>query len=141
MKKIIFVLTLFAIALVWLAAEEITVTLEFTGVKINGGDVYVAVYDSAESVKNDQPHSKFRLDPVSTTISAQTQLREGYYRVMAFQDENGNGELDTGLFGIPKEPFGISNYSGRGIPGNFEKLKLWIGQGTGKVTVNLAYYR
>jgi uncharacterized protein (DUF2141 family) len=140
-KKIIFVLTLFAIALTWLAAEEIAVTLEFTGVKINGGDVYVAVYDSAESVKNDQPYSKFKLEPVSATISTQTQLKEGYYRIMVFQDENGNGELDTGLFGIPKEPFGISNYNGRGIPGNFEKLKLWIGQGADRISINLAYYR
>jgi uncharacterized protein (DUF2141 family) len=140
MKKIIFILMLL-IAFTGLNADEFTVTLEITGVKINGGTVYVAVYDSAEAVKNDIPCRTFKLEATSTTVSVQTQLDEGYYRVSVFQDENGNGKLDTGLFGIPKEPIGISNYSGRGIPGNFEKLKLWIGQDTSKVTVNLAYYR
>ena len=141
MKKIVLVMTLFMAFCVWLAADESAVILEFTGVKINGGAVYAAVYDSAEALKNEQPCRRFMLEPVSAVVSVETQLNEGYYRISVFQDENGNGELDTGLFGIPKEPFGISNYSGRGIPGNFERLKLWIGQDTEKVTVNLSYYR
>ena len=33
----------------------------------------------------------------------------GEYAISVFQDRNGNGKLDTGLFGIPKEPFGFSN--------------------------------
>jgi len=141
MKRIIFVMGLF-IALCTLAgADEFTVTLEFTGVVINGGSVYVAVYDSTEAVRNDEPCRRFRLEPTNTAISVETQLNEGYYRISVFQDENGNGRLDTGLFGIPKEPFGISNYSGRGIPGKFEKLKLFIGRETNRVSVNLSYYR
>jgi uncharacterized protein (DUF2141 family) len=125
----------------WLTADELAIILEFTGVKINSGDVYIAVYDSTEAVKNDQPCRRFRIETTNAVISVGTQLNEGYYRIMVFQDENGNGRLDTGLFGIPKEPFGISNYSGRGIPGNFERLKIWIGQDTDKVTVNLSFYR
>ena len=141
MRKIGLMITLFTTICMWLSADKLTVTLEFTGVKINGGAVYVAVYDSDEAFRNEQPCRTFRLEPVSATVSVKTQLNEGYYRVSAFQDENGNGKLDTGLFGIPKEPVGISNYGGRGIPGNFEKLKLWIGRGSEKVVVNLAYYR
>ena len=141
MKKIGFILLLMMICMQFVAADELAVILEFTGVRINGGTVYVAVYDSNESFRNDQPCRTFRLEPVSTTVSVETRLTEGYYRVNAYQDENGNGRLDTGLFGIPREPFGISNYGGRGIPGNFERLKLWIGRGADKVTVNLSYYR
>jgi uncharacterized protein (DUF2141 family) len=29
--------------------------------------------------------------------------------IQAYHDENGNRKLDTGLFGIPKEPYGFSN--------------------------------
>ena len=141
MRKVGFMITLFMMLCMRLNADELTVTLEFTGVKIDGGDVYIAIHDSAEALKNDQPVRRFRLESASTTVSVETQLAEGYYRVSAFQDENGNGRLDTGLFGIPREPFGISNYGGRGVPGNFERLKLWIGQGAEKVTVNLSYYR
>ena len=140
MRRIGFIV-LFTTLCMWLNADELTVTLEFTNVKINSGAVYVAVYDSTEAFKGKQPCRTFRLEAVSTTVFVETQLNEGSYRVSAFQDENGNGRLDTGLFGIPREPFGISNYSGRGIPGNFERLKLWIGRGADKVTVNLSYYR
>jgi uncharacterized protein (DUF2141 family) len=141
MKKALFFITLFLTLFMKIAADELAVTLEFTGVKINGGTIFAAIFNSAESVRNDTPCARYMLEPDSTTISVTTHLNEGYYRVMVFQDVNGNGILDTGLFGIPKEPFGISNYDGRGIPGNFERLKLWIGPDTDKVTVNLAYYR
>lgn len=36
-------------------------------------------------------------------------LTPGKYAVVAYQDLNGNGELDRGLFGIPLEPIGFSN--------------------------------
>ena len=35
--------------------------------------------------------------------------RAGRYAVQAFLDENGNGEVDRALFGIPKEGVGFSN--------------------------------
>ena len=141
MKRIMAVFTLFMVLNVMTAASELTVTLEITGVKINGGDVYIAVYDSAKAFQAEEPCAKFRHGSELSVISIETRLSEGFYRVSVFQDENGNGNLDTGLFGIPKEPFGISNYKGRGIPGNFDKLKIWVGPGTGKVSVNLGYYK
>ena len=36
-------------------------------------------------------------------------LPHGEYAISAYHDRNGNGKLDTGLFGIPKEPLGTSN--------------------------------
>jgi uncharacterized protein (DUF2141 family) len=141
MKRITAVFALFMAFNVMTAASELTVTLEITGVKINGGDVYIAVYDSAKASQAEEPYAKFRHDPDSGVISIETRLSEGFYQVSVFQDENGNGSLDTGLFGIPKEPFGMSNYTGRGIPGSFDKLKIWVGLGTGKVSVNLGYYK
>ena len=33
----------------------------------------------------------------------------GKYAVQAYHDENNNKKLDTGLFGIPREPYGFSN--------------------------------
>jgi uncharacterized protein (DUF2141 family) len=33
----------------------------------------------------------------------------GTYAVAAFHDENGNGKLDRGMFGIPKEGVAASN--------------------------------
>lgn len=33
----------------------------------------------------------------------------GRYAIQVFHDENGNGDLDTGAFGIPNERYGFSN--------------------------------
>jgi uncharacterized protein (DUF2141 family) len=33
----------------------------------------------------------------------------GTYAIAIFLDENGNGKIDTNLFGIPKEKYGFSN--------------------------------
>ena len=37
------------------------------------------------------------------------ELPPGAYAITCFHDINGNGELDTNLFGIPTEPYGVSN--------------------------------
>ena len=35
----------------------------------------------------------------------------GTYAVACFHDENGNGKMDTGLFGIPTEGVVVSNHA------------------------------
>ncbi|MBC8110519.1 MAG: DUF2141 domain-containing protein [Verrucomicrobia bacterium] len=36
-------------------------------------------------------------------------IPKGNYAVRLFQDVNNSGKLETGMFGIPKEPYGFSN--------------------------------
>lgn len=43
-------------------------------------------------------------------------LKAGTYAIRYFHDENENGELDTGTFGIPTEGYGFSN-DARGFMG------------------------
>ncbi len=57
--------------------------------------------------------------------------------VNIYQDANQNGELDNRLFNIPKEPVGISNWNGSGVPDSFEKLKLTVDNMTHIIRVNL----
>jgi len=140
-KRVIFALALFLCFNVWLSANEHTVTLEISGVKINGGTVIFDVYNSEEAYKNDRPYRQLRFDATTATISFALDLNEGYYLFAAIQDENENGILDTRIFGIPREPFALSNYNGRGNPGNFNRLRVWIGSGTEQVSLRLDYFR
>jgi len=48
-------------------------------------------------------------------------VESGLYAISIFHDENDNGELDTGLFGIPKEPYGFSNNLKKLLPPSFEE--------------------
>jgi uncharacterized protein (DUF2141 family) len=54
-------------------------------------------------------------------------LTPGSYAVTVFHDLNDNGELDTGFFGIPKEPVGFSNNAkGRFGPAKWEATRFPI---------------
>lgn len=44
-----------------------------------------------------------------TSVISLTGLAYGEYAVSVYHDRNDNRKLDTGLFGIPKEPLGTSN--------------------------------
>lgn len=50
----------------------------------------------------------------------------GEYVFSLYQDVNCNKKLDANVLGIPKEPYGFSNYDGKSIPNSFEKLKVAI---------------
>ena len=54
-----------------------------------------------------------------------TGVAAGSYAVSVFHDENGDGKLETGVFGIPKEPVGVSNNAtGTFGPPKFEDAKF-----------------
>ncbi len=49
-----------------------------------------------------------RID-ASTSVCTFDPIPAGTYAVACFHDENDNGKLDTGIFGIPKEGTVVSN--------------------------------
>jgi uncharacterized protein (DUF2141 family) len=126
---------LFAGALVF--ADTVQTTLEIRGVKIQGGQVYVAVYSNENDYKNEHPLMTFQMAPERDFLTYEFNLPEGEYVISMYQDTNHNGKLDRAIFGIPKEPVGITNYDGKGPPGGFHKLKVPVNTGTAKITVNL----
>ena len=103
------------------ARAELTLTVEVQNLATEG-TVYLAVYDSAE----DWMRTPARRAMAAVTEGSQLEfvfedLEAGIYAVSLYHDLNGNGELDTGMFGIPKEPIGFSNDArGRFGPPGFE---------------------
>jgi uncharacterized protein (DUF2141 family) len=113
-------------------------SIEITNVVINGGPVYLLVFSNAESWKNSDYYLGFTLEADTTILSKEFLLPNGEYVITAFQDANNNRTLDTGLFGIPKELFGISNYFGKGYPSyNFDKYKILTNNLSEKITIGL----
>jgi len=135
-KKIIFVC-----ALLWIAnnsfADNINATIKINNVSIKGGSVYVAVYSNENDYKNEQAFISFILQPDNTVLTYFLDLPEGEYAVSVFQDKNNNGKLDTGIFGIPSEPVGKTNYNLKGSPGDFNKLKIPVNNNSTTLTVNM----
>jgi len=127
--------------LLWVAgncfADNILTTLEINGVTVNGGLVYVAVYSNENDYKNGTSFAEFILQPNDNALTYLLDLPEGEYVVSVYQDKNGDEKLNSGLFGIPYEPIGITNYNLRGAPGGFNKLKAPVNSNSAKLTVNM----
>jgi uncharacterized protein (DUF2141 family) len=113
----------------------INVNLEINGIKINNGKIYVAIYSNEIDYISENSFIKFTLEPDNATLNYNFELPDGEYVVTLFQDSNSNGKLDTNIFGIPKEPVGITNYNGRGRPGKFQKLKVIVNNDAAKIIV------
>jgi uncharacterized protein (DUF2141 family) len=118
-------------------ADEIKTTIEINGIIVNGGLVYVSVYSNENDYKNEKTFAQFILQPENSGLKYSLDLPEGEYVVSAYQDKNGDEELNSGLFGIPSEPVGMTNYSLRGAPGGFKKLKVSVNKYSAKLIVNM----
>jgi len=115
-----------------------TITLEIINVIENGGIIYVFIYSNEQSYRNREANFMFQFASNSKVISHELSIPYGEYAIAIFQDSNNNGQLDYGLFGIPRELVGMSNYLGRGFPANnFDKLKMSVNDTTDKITVGL----
>jgi len=118
-------------------ADNITTTVEINNITVNGGSVYVAVYSNENDYKNEKAFANFILNPTNATLTHSLDLPEGEYVVSVFQDKDGDGKLKEGLFGIPTEHVGKTNYSLRGSPGGFDKLKVPVNKNSTKLVVNI----
>lgn len=82
--------------------------VELTGVENDRGLVRVAVCTPATFTTKHCPFfGAAPAKPGSVTVSV-VGIPPGRYAVQAYHDENGNGRLRKGLFGIPAEAIGFS---------------------------------
>jgi uncharacterized protein (DUF2141 family) len=139
-RKLLLVCVLL-VAVESLFANDIYTTIEINGVIVNGGLVYAAVYSNEHDYKDETPFARFILQPDNTALTHSLYLPEGEYVVSVFQDKNGDGELNSGTFGLPAEPVGKTNYKLKGAPGGFNKLKAPVNKNSTKLNINMGKAR
>lgn len=88
-------------------AATLTVTLD--GVRPGGGPLTVLLFDRAADFPREARASARHVLPAGTHTLALDGLKPGEYAVMAYHDEDGNGELNRFLGMIPREGWGLSN--------------------------------
>ena len=121
-KKIVLLLLIQIVCGIFLFAEETAeekkLTVEITNVTSEEGQIILAIYNSSENYDKRIAFQEVKLKPEIDTVIFET------------NDINNNGKLDTSFIGMPKEPVGLSNYDGKGIPGKFKKHKFSVNENT-----------
>ena len=91
--------------------SDATLTVVVTGATAEGGTVGVAVFSTADGFPGKiEKAAKTSVQPRTAPVDSVVfrGLTPGHYAVSVYQDLNGNGKLDSNLFGVPKEPWGTS---------------------------------
>lgn len=99
------------------AAADLTVTI--ADVAKAEGEIMLAIYDSENNFRKTEAIAARKPATKGEMIFSFPDLTAGDYAVMVFHDRNSNGELDTNLMGMPKEPWGgsLQGKSVFGAPG------------------------
>lgn len=110
MKKALFIIAvLLGIACSSQLNAQNTLKITVTGVKKTIGSVLVSLFDSSTAfMKKGLASQKIEVKGDTVEIIFDD-LPEGEYAVTLFHDDNDNGKMDTGQYGIPAEAYGFSN--------------------------------
>ena len=135
MKKIFVFLA--AILCSGIAFSQNSFTLEITGVKKQGGKLYISFFNSEQSFDERKTYHSIVSNANAETVSIPFSLPTDEYVISMYQNSNGNGVLDSNFLGIPKEAFGFSNYYGKSASGNYDKLKVHVNDKIKKISVHL----
>lgn len=120
------------------SASGRTLYVEVAGHSGGKGPIYVALYDSADSFHG-EPLKKRRARMNEGVARADFDgLPGGTFAVSVFLDQNGNGELDRGMMGIPVEPVGNSNNTEMAYgPPDFGQASIELAGETTEILVRL----
>ncbi len=133
-KKIVLAALIQLVCALSLSAEDNSrqnkLTVNISKIQSSEGQLLLCIYNSSDNYDKRIAFQEFKLKPKNDSVSFETQLPDGEYLIMLCHDINMNGDLDTGFMGIPKEPIGLSNYDGKGIPGKFKKHKFPVTEDT-----------
>jgi uncharacterized protein (DUF2141 family) len=118
------------------AAMAATVEVRVSGVTAKG-NVKVAVCDRERFLKQCAWSASAPAQAGETTVVVKG-VPTGTWAVLAYQDENGNNELDRNFVGMPKEPYGFSRDArGKFGPPSFEDAAIEVGETQATATVRL----
>jgi uncharacterized protein (DUF2141 family) len=124
---------------VWAAGNSLSVTL--TGIEHAKGQVRVSLYTDPKTFRKEaQAYANVTTAPVvGETMVRFDNLPPGRYAIMAYHDEDGNGELNRRFGMFPTEGYGLSNNPKVMGPPAFEDSAFDVPAKDGQVRIKIRY--
>ncbi len=122
------------------AAGTATLTVTVEGVTAKGGMLRVGLYDAASfSVRGVKPTiGKIVAATAGRMTVRLDNIAPGEYAIKSFQDEDGDGKMNTNMIGMPAEPYGFSRDAKPNMgPPAFDEAKITIKPGANAAAFHL----
>jgi len=123
------------------SASAADLTVKIDNIKKDTGMVMLNVLASeAQMNGKEQSHSSMMLQPSADGVGFTLHdVPAGTWGIQVMHDENGNGELDANMMGIPKEPWAFSNNAtGRFGPPKWKDVQFTISAEDSEVTQTIS---
>jgi uncharacterized protein (DUF2141 family) len=95
------------------AQQPSCVKVSISGLRAHTGRLYVSIYRDQTSflkIGKETATNVVRVGKKDTVVeTCFSGLTPGWYAIALYHDEDDNGKMNSGLFGIPLEPYGLSN--------------------------------
>lgn len=119
--------------------------VNMTGFRTAAGDVYVALFRSADGFPGEQAKAfagqKARISPLKKRARVVFRaVPAGTWAISVLHDEDGDGTLDTNVLGIPTEGTGASNDPKTLGPPSFEDAAFRHPAPDGRILVHVRYF-
>ncbi|MDO6432821.1 DUF2141 domain-containing protein [Flavitalea sp. BT771] len=104
-------LSMLSLSLSFAGRTQLPVKVKVDKLSGRTGSIYLAVYNSAATYMDPQKCLRSKITAVKNVKTVLIDLGElpaGRYAIALFLDENGNGQIDKNILGIPKERYGFS---------------------------------
>lgn len=128
MKKNILIIALMSLTSLGLYAQN-KLTVKVTDIVKPKGELYVGLYSSNDVFLGKSSEGKIVKVEGDAAEIVFTGLKDDKYAIAMYHDENSNGKLDLGEYGIPKERYGFSNNANPAIlmrQPNFEECMFEV---------------
>jgi uncharacterized protein (DUF2141 family) len=121
------------------AADAATLNVTLDGARAGGGPLTVLLFDGADGFPKEARAAQRHVLPAGKATLALDGIKPGQYAVMAYHDEDGNGELNRFLGMIPQEGWGLSNNPAVSGKPAFKDAAVTVPEGGAAVTIRVNY--
>lgn len=124
-------------------AQASALEVSLTGIQHDRGSLRVGLYSEPKTFRKEAQAVAIQQVPASagTVTVSFGALPPGRYAIMAYHDEDGNGELNRRFGMFPTEGYGLSNNPTVSGPPAFadSAFEVAAGAGTTRISIDLRY--